>query len=226
MSSITDTAPRAPAAKPRLPCVPPPEGGEDMTTTTIERPRANASDGACYGNPAADPATVAVAARRSCRGIRRSVRLHRLAESRQRRLLRLVHLFVAALCFSWLRATHLNPRAVLLRNWRWGVTLGLGVRAPCRSSSSGRRLQRRTPEGLAFAGAIIWRGLLYGIADGLLLSVFPILVVFEAFRRGPLLREHAARRLWGRLRLQPRLSSRLSTTSATRTSAARSSASP
>ena len=30
-------------------------------------------------------------------------------------------------------------------------------------------------------GAIAWRGILYGLADGLLLSAFPILAVFAAF---------------------------------------------
>jgi hypothetical protein len=29
-------------------------------------------------------------------------------------------------------------------------------------------------------GAVLWRGVVYGVADGLLLSVFPILVVFAA----------------------------------------------
>jgi hypothetical protein len=36
------------------------------------------------------------------------------------------------------------------------------------------------PDGLTFAGAIAWRGLAYGFADGLLLSAFPILAVFAA----------------------------------------------
>jgi hypothetical protein len=36
-------------------------------------------------------------------------------------------------------------------------------------------------DGLELAGAVLWRGVLYGVTDGLLLSVFPILVVFAAF---------------------------------------------
>ena len=36
------------------------------------------------------------------------------------------------------------------------------------------------PGGLEFAGALFWRGLVYGAADGLLLSAFPILLVFAA----------------------------------------------
>ena len=37
------------------------------------------------------------------------------------------------------------------------------------------------PGGLDFVAAIAWRGVLYGLADGLVLSAFPILAVFAAF---------------------------------------------
>jgi hypothetical protein len=36
------------------------------------------------------------------------------------------------------------------------------------------------PDGFELIGAVLWRGVVYGVADGLLLSVFPILVVFAA----------------------------------------------
>jgi hypothetical protein len=47
------------------------------------------------------------------------------------------------------------------------------------------------PGGLEFIGAIVWRGLVYGGIDGLLLSAFPIVVVFAAFA-GSRLRRHRA----------------------------------
>jgi hypothetical protein len=47
------------------------------------------------------------------------------------------------------------------------------------------------PDGLELAAAVLWRGVVYGLADGLLLSVFPILVVFAAFA-GTKLRERWA----------------------------------
>jgi hypothetical protein len=37
------------------------------------------------------------------------------------------------------------------------------------------------PGGLELIGAVAWRGVLYGVTDGVLLSVFPILAVFAAF---------------------------------------------
>jgi hypothetical protein len=36
------------------------------------------------------------------------------------------------------------------------------------------------PDGFELIRAVLWRGVVYGVADGLLLSVFPILVVFAA----------------------------------------------
>jgi hypothetical protein len=37
------------------------------------------------------------------------------------------------------------------------------------------------PGGLELIGAVLWRGVAYGLADGLLLSAFPILAVFAMF---------------------------------------------
>jgi uncharacterized membrane protein (DUF485 family) len=47
------------------------------------------------------------------------------------------------------------------------------------------------PAGVELVGAVLWRGVLYGLADGLLLSAFPILVVFAMFA-GTKLRERAS----------------------------------
>jgi D-alanyl-D-alanine carboxypeptidase len=110
-------------------------------------------------------------------------------------------LFVALLCFAWMRVTHLDTRAVLLRNWRWGVALGVGCAAVLSLLVFRTEDATAHPDGLAFAGSILWRGLLYGITDGVLLSVFPILVVFEAFRRRPLLQRRRGKAAVGLLAL-------------------------
>ena len=52
------------------------------------------------------------------------------------------------------------------------------------------------PHGLTFVGAILWRGIVYGAADGVLLSVFPILAVFGLFASKPL-RERSKRAVAG-----------------------------
>jgi hypothetical protein len=91
-------------------------------------------------------------------------------------------LFVGVLCVSWARSTRVDTRAMMLRNWRAGVALGAVFAAV--TSLMVIRTEDATshPHGLAFVGAIVWRGVLYGMTDGVLLSVFPILVVFAALR--------------------------------------------
>jgi hypothetical protein len=50
------------------------------------------------------------------------------------------------------------------------------------------------PGGVELVGAVLWRGVVYGFADGILLSAFPILAVFAAFRP---LRERSRRAVVG-----------------------------
>jgi hypothetical protein len=79
---------------------------------------------------------------------------------------------------------------------RWRLTACLTAAAVVVLSLIVIRTQDATPhpDGLAFAGAIAWRGLAYGFADGLLLSAFPILAVFAAFEG-----THLRRRPWGKV---------------------------
>src|SRR5436190_8701298 len=94
---------------------------------------------------------------------------------------------VLAFFLAWTRANGLSLRSMFACNWRWALRLGalagalLAVIALGYDSTS-------PPSGLEFVGAIAWRGLIYGAADGLLLGAFPALAVFTAF---PLLRGRA-----------------------------------
>lgn len=67
---------------------------------------------------------------------------------------------------------------------RWKLTTLLTVLTVILMSAIVLRTQDTTPhpDGLTLAGAIAWRGISYGLADGLLLSAFPILAVFAAFK--------------------------------------------
>lgn len=84
--------------------------------------------------------------------------------------------FVAA----WVGCATDTPRTVLTRNWRRGAALGL-VFAGAMVAIVLNEPSTSHPGGLEFASAIVWRGVLYGLADGLILSAFPILAVFAAF---------------------------------------------
>jgi hypothetical protein len=87
---------------------------------------------------------------------------------------------VFTLFWLWLRRAGRPVRQVLSRNWRAAFALavlfgGVMVAVALKEAATSR------PHGWAFAGALVWRGVVYGLADGLLLSTFPILVVFAAF---------------------------------------------
>jgi hypothetical protein len=90
-------------------------------------------------------------------------------------------LAVIGLFIGWARDTGQSLTQMCARRWRLTLTLaavfaGATVAIALRAEDAGP-----TPDGISLAGSILWRGLFYGAADGLLLSAFPILVVFAAF---------------------------------------------
>lgn len=94
-------------------------------------------------------------------------------------------LSVFAFFAAWIRASRLDVREFFVRNWKWGVTLGLvagGVLAAIVLKDAGTA----HPQGATFGAEIVWRGVVYGAADGILLGTFPVLAVFAAipYKRG------------------------------------------
>lgn len=85
----------------------------------------------------------------------------------------------------WLRHAVDQPRALLTHNWRRGLLLGI-VFAGATAAIALTETATSHPHGPRFAAAIVWRGVVYGAADGVLLSAFPILAVFVAFASRPL----------------------------------------
>jgi hypothetical protein len=85
----------------------------------------------------------------------------------------------------WARRTQQPIRAFLTRRWRWAVPLGVLAGVVLMFTVLREPLTPH-PHGLTFVGAILWRGIVYGAADGVLLSVFPILAVFGLFASKPL----------------------------------------
>jgi hypothetical protein len=89
---------------------------------------------------------------------------------------------VAALFAGWARDTGQPLRGMVSRRWPLAAGLGLlfagfgALIAVTAGDGSGN------PGGLELVGALLWRGLVYGAADGLLLSAFPILLVFAALK--------------------------------------------
>ena len=78
---------------------------------------------------------------------------------------------------------------------RWLAALLLGLAAAGLLAAIVLRTEDTTPRpgGLDLVAAVAWRGVVYGVADGLLLSVFPILVVFAALTGSRLGRRFAGK---------------------------------
>ncbi len=95
-------------------------------------------------------------------------------------------LAVASLLVTWSHSTGYDLAGAVRRRWRLALALGAlcaGLLATMvvRTDDATAR-----PDGIDLAAALVWRGVVYGVTDGLLLSVFPILVVFAAFAGGRL----------------------------------------
>ena len=89
-------------------------------------------------------------------------------------------LAVIALFVLWSRSTGYDLVAAAKRRWLAALVLGLAVAAVMVAIVLRTEDATARPDGIELIGAVAWRGILYGITDGLLLSVFPILVVFAA----------------------------------------------
>jgi hypothetical protein len=90
-------------------------------------------------------------------------------------------LAVIGLFVLWSRSTGYDLVAASKRHWIAASLLGLAAGAVLAAVVLRTEDATARPDGLELAGAVAWRGILYGVTDGLLLSVFPILVVFAAF---------------------------------------------
>jgi hypothetical protein len=95
---------------------------------------------------------------------------------------------VVGLLVAWARDTRQSLPAMFARRWRLAV--GLGVVFAAVSAFIAIRVEDGSPHpgGIEFIAALFWRGIVYGAADGLLLSAFPIVLVFAALRNSRLRR--------------------------------------
>ena len=100
-------------------------------------------------------------------------------------------LAVFVLFALWSRSTGYDLVAACKRHWVAAVLLGLAAAGLLAAVVVRTEDSTARPDGVELVGAIAWRGIVYGVTDGLLLSVFPILVVFAALA-GTRLSRHAS----------------------------------
>jgi hypothetical protein len=106
-------------------------------------------------------------------------------------------LSVVALFAAWSRSTGYDLAESVKRRWVAALVLGLATAGVMAAMVLRADDATPRPHGLDLVAAVAWRGILYGVTDGLLLSVFPILVVFAALSRSPLNRGIGGRVLIG-----------------------------
>lgn len=87
---------------------------------------------------------------------------------------------VAFFFVTWARTTGQALGPMFRHRWVLAVILGLAA-ADVLTLGVLRADATARPGGLDLAAAVFWRGVVYGATDGLLLSAFPILVVFAIF---------------------------------------------
>lgn len=80
----------------------------------------------------------------------------------------------------WAKTTGQALGPMFRRRWVLALGLGLAAGGVLVLIVLGKDSTTR-PEGIHLIGALVWRGVVYGAADGLLLSAFPILAIFAIF---------------------------------------------
>jgi hypothetical protein len=81
----------------------------------------------------------------------------------------------------WAHATRQPLPEMFKRRWRVSLVLGAVFAGLLALLVLQTEETTSRPDGLELVGAVVWRGIVYGLTDGLLLSVFPILAVYAAF---------------------------------------------
>jgi hypothetical protein len=88
--------------------------------------------------------------------------------------------FVVVFFALWARATGQSLAALVRRRWLLSLGLAVGASTLLAAIVLGKDATPR-PDGIELVAAVLWRGVAYGLADGLFLSAFPVLVVFAVF---------------------------------------------
>jgi hypothetical protein len=88
--------------------------------------------------------------------------------------------FAVGLLLAWARGTGYDLAAAARRHLPLALALGIASAGVLAVMVLRTEPATTHPGGVGLVAAVFWRGLVYGAADGVLLSVFPILVVFAA----------------------------------------------
>jgi hypothetical protein len=94
--------------------------------------------------------------------------------------------FVAVALFlaAYVVATDTDVVDMWKHGWKLSLVIGVFATAFVVMSVLNREATTPHPSGLYFGFEMVWRGLLYGVFDALILTAFPSMVAFALFHRG------------------------------------------
>jgi hypothetical protein len=90
----------------------------------------------------------------------------------------LLAVVTGAMTWAYLWATGTDPVEFLGSGWAWGL-LGAVVAGAITCFQARRWPALGTPSGPVLAGRLVWEGLVYGATEGTLLSILPVLAVWQ-----------------------------------------------
>jgi hypothetical protein len=99
---------------------------------------------------------------------------------------------LTAACFFW---HHISLRVQFGRRWRSGTVVGLLIAIPLVRNVLSQPASSR-PVGATLVWDLGWLGLVYGVADAILLSIIPVLMLYGT-RSGETLSRPGRRLGWG-----------------------------
>jgi hypothetical protein len=89
-------------------------------------------------------------------------------------------LLTGGLTFGYLSWSDTSLASFATNHWGWGL-IGAAVTGTILAALSRRQPGGPRPDGWRLAFALLWEAVVYGTAEGLLLSVLPVLVTWQAF---------------------------------------------
>jgi hypothetical protein len=89
-------------------------------------------------------------------------------------------LLTGAFTWGYLTWSDTSLGGFLTNRWGWGL-VGAAVAGAILAKLSRRQPGGPRPSGKRLATTLVWEGVVYGTAEGLLLSVLPVLVTWQAF---------------------------------------------
>ena len=89
-------------------------------------------------------------------------------------------LVTGGLTWGYLTWSDTSPASFATTHWGWGL-LGAAVAGAILARLSRHQPRGPRPQGGRLAATLAWEGVVYGSTEGLLLSVLPVLVTWQAF---------------------------------------------